>query len=293
VAEANKSNSSAQSVKEIPTWNCQLSPKDQVTVGQKLNLSCQGFDEVETDKRYTLTNEKKDPYFLHLLQVKKDNPMTKEFVVTPYRVYEGSLVLFLTDKQSGESVFQAAVNDIKVNSVIENQADAQMATPQGPSWILFSPFEFAILVFFIVSFLGYSIFRAIKRQKRKRDFKETMKLINYEDPFLDLTVDILSIEKNHKKIQNIKPHINRALKKFFYHFFDKPVFFDTPKDFDYELKKLKILDHDLRAIGVIKSDYNKILDGVEFSVEAKRDFLKSTKKNLNRLKRYEQQGSRA
>lgn len=275
-----------------PVWNCKLDPKTEVTVGQKLTLSCQGFDESLTDRRYEIVNDQGDPYFLHLLKVRKDQPMTKEFIVTPYKVYQGSLVVNLKDKQSGEKLFQAGVNDIQIKSVIENKADAQMVQPQGPSWVLFSPFEFGFLVLALLILAGYSIFKAFKRQKRKRDYKETMKLVNYEDPFLDLTVDILSIERNHKKIQNLRPYIESALKKFFYHFFQKPIFFDTPTQMDYELKKMKILEHDLRAIGVIKNDYEKILNGVNFDTDAKRDFLQSTKKNISRLKRYDK-GSRA
>ena len=275
----------------IPTWNCKLDPKTGVTVGQKLILSCQGFDEIATGKSYELINDQGDPYVLHLLKVRKDNPMTKEFIVTPYRVYKKSLVLTFKDKQSDTRLFQSKVNEIQIESVIKNKADAQMVGPQGPSWVLFTPLEFGFLILALIVSIGYSVFKAYKRQKRRRDYKKIMKLVNYEDPFLDLNVDILSIERDHKKTQNLKPYIESALKKFFYHFFNKPVFFDTPTKMDYELKRLKILDHDMRAIGVIKNDFEKILNNVDFDIEAKKDFLQSIKKSINRLKRYDK-GSR-
>ena len=303
-------------------------------MGQKLTLSCQGFDEIsikdtrnakdtqgtqgtqdtqnakdtqntqgtqdtqdtqnakdtqgtqDTQERYELVNDKGDSYFLNLLQVKKDNPMTKEFIVTPYRVYKGSLVLTLKDKISDKKLFRLAINDIKVNSVIQNKADAQIVGPYGPSWVLFNPLEFVLLIVALLMALSYSIFKTYKRQKLKKEYKKTMTMVNYEDPFLDLNVDLSDIERNQKKVKNLEPHMELALKKFFYHFFKKPVFFDTPSKMNHELKKLKMREHDMRAIGVIKNDYQKILDNVSFDIEAKRDFIQSAKKNLNRLKRY-------
>ena len=275
----------------VPTWNCRLEPKNQITVGQKLNLNCQGFDEIEIDKRYELVNDKGDPYHLNLLKVRKDGPMTKEFIVTPYRVYEGSLILVLKDKESNKKLFQAGINDIKVNSVIENKADAQMAGPVGASWVLFSPLEFSVLILALILSVGYTVFKTYKRQKLKREFKNTMKMVNYEDPFMDLNVDLLAIERNHKMVKNLKPHIENALKKFFYHFFKKPVFFDTPAKMNRELKKLKVPEYEMRAIGVIKNDFEKIQSGVDFDTESKKDFIQSAKQNLNRLKRYQKRGS--
>ena len=280
-------NSKAVKPVETPTWQCKLDPSTALTVGQKLNLSCHGFDEVATDQRYEIVNDKNDTYSLSILEVKKDEPMSKEFVVTPYRVSEGPMVLILKNSQTDKKIFQSSLDNVQVYSVIQNKADAQMAPPAGATWILFSILEFALLLTAIVLVLGLIVYKGFKTSKRKREFKETMKLVNYEDPFLDLTVDIMSIEKNHKKILNMKPYIELALKKFFYHFFEKPVFFDTPVKLEYELKKLKILDHDLRAISVIKSDFEKIINNQEFDMDAKRDFLESAKKSIGRLKRYE------
>jgi len=271
---------------QLPVWTCDLKPKNKITVGQKLNLRCQGFDELPVDKRYEIVDKKGDPYFLHLLEVAKDEPMLKEFVVTPYRVYEGSLVIHLQDTQSEQNLFQAAVNEIKVESVIVNKSDAKMVPPEGPSLLQYSPVGLIVLALFVLGAIGAVLFKVMRKARFKQDYTFMMNLVNYQNPFIDLNIDLADIERNPKKLENLAPYLERAFKKFFYNLFKKSVFFDKPAKLNYELRKLQVKDHELRAIGIVKNDYEKIQKGEVFDLDAKRDFIQFSKQSLNKLKRY-------
>ena len=296
-----KDSEAVAKVKKTPTWRCNLEPSTELTVGQKLSLKCEGLEELESFGSYRIEGKDEDQYALHLLELVNDDSMTKEFVVTPYRVYQGALKLNFIDTKDGKTVFKSGVEQISVTSVIQDPKKAKMIGPEGPSLVLFSLYETIFIGILIVVFLTLALIKFFKRRSLSKDFGKVMnktgyssktssKLnlvdasVSYDDPFLDLNIDLSKIEKN--KDQKLKESYEMALKKFFYNFFKKPIFLTDSILLNAELKKLNVPSHELRSIAVIKNDFEKVLNNVEFDEESRKDLLSYTKKHLNRLKKY-------
>jgi hypothetical protein len=290
--------------KKTPTWRCSLEPNLELTVGQKLSLKCDGLEELKSSGNYRIEGKDEDQYALHLLELVNDDPLTKEFVVTPYRVHQGALKLNFIDTKDGKVIFKSAVEQIGVRSVIKDPKKAKMFGPERPSLVLFSLYETIFIVVLVVAILTLALMKFFKRRSLSKDFGKVMNKtgynrktsakmnlvdssVSYEDPFLDLNIDLSKIEKN--KDQDLKESYERALKKFFYNFFKKPIFLTDPIVLNAELKKLNVPSHELRSIAVIKNDFEKLLNNYEFDEESKKDLLRYTKKHLNRLKKYHQE----
>jgi|GEM_PF-2059384 len=287
--------------KQTPTWRCSLDPNSELTVGQKLSLKCEGLEELESYGTYRIEGKDEDQYALHLLELVNDDPLTKEFVVSPYRVYQGALKLKFIDTKDGKEVFKSGIEQISVKSVIQNPKEAKMIGPQGPSLVLFSLYEAIFIVLLVLTFLTLALIKFFKRRSLSKDFGKVMNKtgysrktssnlnlvdtsVSYDDPFLDLNIDLSKIEKN--KDQKLKESYEMALKKFFYNFFKKPIFLTDSLVLNAELKKLNVPSHELRSIAVIKNDFEKVLNDYEFDEESRKDLLSYTKKHLNRLKKY-------
>lgn len=277
---------------KTPAWECNLSSSEPLTVGQKVNLTCTGFDEVTAvSKEYSIKNSQKDSYLLKILDVKQDEPNIKEFEVTSYKVSEGPF-LFTLMTQNNEEVFSSSLQNLKVVSVIKNKGDAQPTPPSGFMYKTLSPEEFIIIGVLMAAFLGSLIYKSVKRISIKKDFKKTLNFVKYDDPFLDLNIDLNNLSKNQKKITDFKEELQLSLKKFFYRIFNKPVFLTDSVAISKELKRMQVENHDLRAVSLVKNDYEKIMNNQINSAEDKKEFLDQAKKNLNRLKKYhEKQGA--
>lgn len=276
-----------------PRWDCSLGVDKPLTVGQTTSLTCTGFDDVTfSSKNYSFKNNKKDPYLLKILNVKQDQSNIKEFEVTSYRVSEGP-VLFTLVTENDEEVFNSGLQNLKVNTVIQNKADSKPTPPSGFLYRTFSMEEFILIGILVAAALGSVIYRVFRKVSVKKDFKRVLNSVKYDDPFLDLNIDLNHLSRNQKEVSDFEKELELLLKKFFYKIFNKPVFFQNTSAFSKELKRMQVENHDLRAVGLVKRDYEKIMDNQINSFEDKKEFLDQAKKNLNRLKKYyiKQQGS--
>lgn len=154
-------------------WNCGLSKNADITVGEKLELSCTGA----TDGINKETLQIKDAQLseetpvLSLIEVQSFDPSHLEFVVTSYRTgeHKSDQIVFF----DGQNKVSVTGFDWKINSVIK-QDPTNPPQPFGayPMWKMSYPLWFWIgLVLLLVFITGvpYLQFKKIKNRKKAYD----------------------------------------------------------------------------------------------------------------------------
>lgn len=153
----------------LPQWSCSFHlPKKPLTVGDIFLLSCRG--EVPVSFSGAPFVEIDPPYALKILNVKKTEPLQKEFFVTSYIAKPFSNLSFqITD---GEKGFQTSPMSWKVQTLL--QKDSQ-PTPPFPPYALSPPLWVWLLLAAVLIFLSYGLFFLIKRYKKKRSLEKLIR----------------------------------------------------------------------------------------------------------------------
>lgn len=283
---------------EAPQWDCRLPEKDpekEITVGDRLILTCSGYDEIASGGTYELKLLPEQDYFLKILAVKKDNPTLKKFEVTPYKAGQGSLpVIFLRE---GEEAFQSLVYDLDVATVIKSKKDMKAVPPDMGIFIYNSvyvggysiPVELVGGFLILVAIIILSIRASIKRVKKAGEYRSVVAQSKYDDPFMDLNLEIRDLQ-NTASPQKFIDDFDKILKKFLFRVFSENITIKDKAEIVKKLKSFKMPAHEIRAFFVFEEEYRIFklnhLNSEKRALLSKKDFVDQAKKSLNKLKKY-------
>lgn len=157
----------------MSAWNCNLSKNTDITVGEKLTLSCTGSTEGINKEALQIKDAQltEETPALSLLEVNSFDPSKLEFTVTSYRT---------GDHKSDQVVFYDGKNKIplegfnwKLNSVIkQDPTSPPQAFGAFPMWQLSYPIWFWVLLALVLSLIfgvPYLQFKKIKNRKKAFD----------------------------------------------------------------------------------------------------------------------------
>lgn len=120
----------------IPIWHCDLKPLsgdklDNLTVGVKFEMECRGDIAVHWNGTPKVVfSEKTPPGVLTILEVRKLDPTTADFIVTSYRA--GPLKPEYIRVMTGSDGFEASGLEWNVQSVLKQGQPPQPFGPFGP-----------------------------------------------------------------------------------------------------------------------------------------------------------------
>ena len=186
--------------------NCSLSKNADITVGEKLTLSCNGqMDGINQEllviKDSALSNEIPS---LSLLEIKKIEGGALEFVVTTYRVGDHraeDVVMY-----DGSSKVALKGFDWKVNSVLK-QDPANPPQPVGgfPMWQMSYPIWFwVLLVVILLAAIGLPYLQFKKIERRKKAFDDLKNLETALNP-LDAFFKSLRRMERALEVDHVSP----------------------------------------------------------------------------------------
>ena len=154
-------------------WNCNISKTDEVTVGEKLNLTCTGSTEgiLKDQLQIKDINLSDEVPALSLLSIVKYDADASEFIVTSYRVGEqkSEYIAFY----DGKNKIEVKGFNWNVKSILkQDPINPPQAFGAFPMWELSYPIWFWILLFaiiFSIVFFPYQQFKRIKNRKKAFD----------------------------------------------------------------------------------------------------------------------------
>lgn len=201
-------------------WNCNLSKNADITVGEKLTLSCAGSTEgIAKDslqiKDSKLTDEVPG---MTLLEVQSYMPDKAEFIVTSYRTGEHTAdqIVFYDGKNS----VKLTGFDWKLNSVLkQDPANPPQPVPSFPMWELSYPIWFWILLVVVLASvfgLPYLQFKRIKERKKAfEDLKNLDAALSPLDSFFKAVRRMeKALEVEHVSPRGFADQIDKDLKIF-------------------------------------------------------------------------------
>ncbi len=149
-------------------WNCELKkPPEKITVGTKLQLSCNGeiSSSLDQKKLNILFPKKEEAYKLHLLKVLHLEDGQIDLEVAPYRTgfFKGSFTI--TD---GSQSFVVENFSFNVNSVLTKNQQIKPHGAFGPWKEPISPWYFLFFGLTIVLFLSITVILFRRYFKRKK-----------------------------------------------------------------------------------------------------------------------------
>lgn len=158
-------------VKIDQQWSCQIQAPQELTVGQKLSMSCNGASIALQKSALHLVLPKAQPFALKILEVSELTDTHAQFVVTAWMAGEIKLENpLLTD---GEHVIGLGAVQLNVKSVItkENNPESKPFSPYAPMTLPWPLFLWLIIGFLLAGFVcGLALL--VRRYVLQRRFKK-------------------------------------------------------------------------------------------------------------------------
>lgn len=276
----------------LPKWSCNLVREKDVewTVGSLIIMKCKGIDAVPAQKKYDLDLSEKDAYALKILKVTKDTENAKDFLITSYKAGQSGVPFKLLG-ESGQELFQSFASGLTIKSLIKNPQNAKPSPPKGQMLLLPTGLE---LVSYIALFFALAAL-LIRRQMRKfellKDYKRVLMDVKYDDPFMDLNIDLRNLKEDKRKTKNFKDSMDQKFKKFFFRIAQENLFLNKNSRLRQKLQAHKVPAHEIRSVLILLSDYKTFnksflsLSEPDY-MKRKAELLEQAKKTLSPLKRY-------
>lgn len=224
-------------------WNCNLSKNADITVGEKLTLSCEGSTEGVVQeslviKDAQLTNEIPP---LSLLEVQKFGSASSEFVVTSYRVGEHAAdqIVFY----DGKTKVTVKGFDWKLRSVLK-QDPTNPPQPVGafPMWEMSYPIWFWIwLVGLLIAVIGLPYLQFKKIESRKKAFDDLKNLETALNPLDTFFKSMRRMEKaleiDHVSPRGFADQVDKDLRIFMSRSMQLPAHLWSVREILKEIKK--------------------------------------------------------
>lgn len=173
-----KKEEKAPSGPAVPVWHCDLTSMngdkklDNMTVGVKFDMACAGDIPVHwSGQPKIVLSEKTAPGSLAILEVKKLDEASAEFVVTSYR--SGAIKPEYVRVMTGEQGFEASGLEWNVQSVLKQGVQPQPFGPFGP-FTLPLPGWVWLIVALIVASIGAAIWIWFQSYQYRRKLRTAL-----------------------------------------------------------------------------------------------------------------------